>query len=81
MPARSACSAACHIVPESGWADLLFPSPCHGVLAVKGFIRVAFSRLAPASPPDCLRCAVPGRFRAISPELPEHRHVERHFLR
>lgn len=50
------------------------------MLAVKGFIRVAFSRLAPASPPDCLRCAVPGRFRAISPELPEHRHVEHHFF-
>jgi len=42
------------------------------VLAVKGFTRVARLRLSPAAPPDGLRCAVPGRFRAISPEQPEH---------
>jgi len=51
---------------------LLGPSPYHGVLAVKGFTRVARLRLSPAAPPDCLRCAVPGRFRAISPEQPEY---------
>src|SRR5690606_40535216 len=25
-----------------------------------------------SAPPDCLRCSVPGRFRAISPEQPEY---------
>jgi len=47
------------------------------VLAVKGFTRVACSRLSPAAPPDCLRCAVPGRFRAIPPEQPEQAAMSR----
>ena len=41
------------------WAVLLFPSPYHGVLAVKGGARLcALASWRPSATPDCLRCAV-----------------------
>ncbi len=41
-----------------GGAVLLFPSPYHGVLAVKGCAPVALASCGRLRPCDCLRCAV-----------------------
>ena len=62
---------ACLRIAARGRAVLLFPSPYHGVLAVKGGAPMALASWRPASPPDC--CAAPcwRRFRAIPPVQPE----------
>src|SRR5574340_1965 len=71
-PARSACP----VLPAwEGRAVLLFPSPYHGVLAVKGCAPLALAAVAVFDPVTA--CAAPcwTRFRAIPPEQPEHDHV------
>ena len=44
---------------------LLFPSSCHGVLAVNDCAPLALAAWWPSSIIDCLRCAVPRKGRAI----------------
>ncbi|MHC1481525.1 DUF2958 domain-containing protein [Frateuria aurantia] len=46
---------------------MLFPSPYHGVLAVKGGAPMALASGRPASPPDCCDAPCWRRFRAIPP--------------
>jgi hypothetical protein len=60
---------------RAGRAVLLFPSPYHGVLAVKGCAPLALAAVAVFDPVTA--CAAPcwGRFQAIPPEQPEHDHV------
>ena len=63
---------------RSGWAVLLFPSPYHGVLAVKGGARLA--RWRPGGrlrPCDCLRCAVLATVPGNSAPATGDRHHER----
>jgi len=49
-PARSACTKASVCIGRV-WAVLLFPSPYHGVLAVKGFGPMALASWRPSYAP------------------------------
>ena len=60
-PARAAHLPKAGLRGWWGGAVLLFPSSCHGVLAVKGCACKHAGGLRPSSTPDRLRCAVTRR--------------------
>lgn len=58
---------------------LLFPSPYHGVLAVKGGAPMALASWRPSLTPDSLRCAVLATVPGNSARATGDRHERTHY--